>query len=283
MSVDRRAPRRPASTLRAAAAGHVPRKRFGQHFLADRAVLAAIVAAIDPQPADRMIEIGPGPGALTGSLLERLDQLTAIEIDRDLCARLRRRWPPERLTLIEGDALRVPFDELVSAEPAAPRARLVGNLPYNISSPLLVRLLEFRERVSDQHFLLQDEVVDRIVAVPGTAQFGRLGVLLQAFYQVDKVLEVPPEAFDPPPRVDSALLRMRVLAQPLAGSAQALQQVLAVAFGQRRKMLRGTLLPWLRERGVDAGSIDGERRAEDLSVATYCALANSLRSISSIL
>jgi 16S rRNA (adenine1518-N6/adenine1519-N6)-dimethyltransferase len=283
MNADRRALHRAPASPRADVAGHVPRKRFGQHFLADRAVLAAIVSAIDPQPADRMIEIGPGPGALTGPLIERLGHLTAIEIDRDLCARLRRRWPPERLSLIEGDALTVPLGGLLSGAGPASRARLVGNLPYNISSPLLVRLIDDREHISDQHFLLQNEVVDRVVAAPGSTQFGRLSVLLQAFYQVDKVLEVPPEAFEPPPRVDSALLRMRVNALPLAQCQKSLQRVLAAAFGQRRKMLRGTLLPWLREQGVDPGAIDGELRAEDLSVETYCALANSLRSINSIL
>lgn len=231
-----------------------------------------------------MVEIGPGPGALTGLLVEQLDHLTAIEIDRDLCARLRRRFGTDRLTLIEGDALRVPLASVLGEmADVASRARVVGNLPYNISSPMLVRLLDFRERIADQHFLLQDEVVERVVAEPGSADFGRLGVLLQAFYKVEKVLWVPPDAFDPPPRVNSALLRMQVLAQPMTQSPHALQQVLAVAFGQRRKMLRGTLLPWLEARGVDPGAVDGQLRAEDLSVETYCALANALRSINSIL
>jgi 16S rRNA (adenine1518-N6/adenine1519-N6)-dimethyltransferase len=264
-------------------AGHGARKRFGQHFLSDRSVLEAIVAAIRPEKGQHVVEIGPGLAALTGPLLDRLDRLHAVEIDRDLCARLRKRWSPDRLNLLEGDALAVDLTPVLGEPDRATRVRIVGNLPYNISTPLLVRLLEFRDRVVDQHFLLQKEVVDRVAADPGTADYGRLSVLLQACYRVDKMFDVPPEAFDPPPRVDSALLRMVTLGDPLTDAIPELQQLLAAAFAQRRKMLRGTLLPWLETRGVDPAGIDGTMRAEEVTVRTYCALADALRSINSIL
>jgi len=264
-------------------AGHGPRKRFGQHFLADRSVLEAIVSAIRPLRGEHVIEVGPGLAALTGPLLDHLERLHVVEIDRDLCARLRRRWPAERLILLEGDALSVDLAPVLGVPGQLEPIRIVGNLPYNISTPLLVRLLQIRDRVLDQHFLLQKEVVDRVVAAPGRADYGRLSVLLQAFYQVEKLFDVPPTAFDPPPRVDSALLRMTVREAPLTEATDALQQVLAAAFSQRRKMLRTTLLPWLEARGVQPAGIDGTMRAEEVDVPTYCALADALRSISSIL
>jgi 16S rRNA (adenine1518-N6/adenine1519-N6)-dimethyltransferase len=283
MSAERREPRGGPSRRPASVAGHGARKRFGQHFLADRSVLESIVSAIRPQRGDHMVEIGPGLAALTGPLLDRIDRLFAVEIDRDLCARLRGRWPAERLVLLEGDALSVDLAPVLGPPGESASLRIVGNLPYNISTPLLIRLLDLRDRVVDQHFLLQKEVVDRVVAEPGSSDYGRLSVLLQACYQVEKVFDVPPEAFDPPPRVESSLLRMVVLERPLTEAISTLQQVLAVAFSQRRKMLRGTLLPWLESRGLDPAGIDGTMRAEDLDVRAYCALADSLRSISSIL
>ncbi len=226
---------------------HAPRKRFGQHFLTDASVLAAIVDAIAPRPGDRIVEIGPGLGALTGWLLQRTDSLDAVEIDRDLVARLRRRWPEPTLRVHEGDALSFDFAALAGDG----RLRLVGNLPYNISSPLLIRLLDFRPIVSDQHFMLQKEVVDRIVSSHGVAAFGRLSVMLQAFNRVEQLFDVPPEAFDPPPKVQSSVVRLQPLAEPLARDVRMLERLLSVAFNQRRKMLRGTLLPWLRAQGVD--------------------------------
>jgi 16S rRNA (adenine1518-N6/adenine1519-N6)-dimethyltransferase len=277
------ADRRRSSDVRPMVGGHVARKRFGQHFLADRSILDALIRAIDPRPGQAVVEIGPGLGALTVPLLERIDHLHVLEIDRDLCARLRRRWSPDRLTLTEGDALRVDLSTLFDERPGVQGTRVVGNLPYNISTPLLVRLIEVRDRILDQHFLLQKEVVDRVVASPGTSAYGRLTVLLQAFYQVESVLDVPPEAFDPPPRVQSALLRMRVLDQARVASREALEQVLSSAFAQRRKMLRSTLFPWLEAHGIDPGDIDGRLRPEDLDVRTYCAWADALRSINSIL
>jgi 16S rRNA (adenine1518-N6/adenine1519-N6)-dimethyltransferase len=263
-------------------AGHVARKRFGQHFLVDAAVIAAIVAAIDPREGQVIVEIGPGLAALTAALLERVPRLHAVEIDRDLAARLRRRWEPGQLELHEADALRFDFSRIAAGSgaaggDAAAPLRLVGNLPYNISSPLLVHLLAFRERVVDQHFMLQKEVVDRIVAAPGGSGFGRLSVLLQACYEVEALFVVPPQAFDPPPAVDSAVLRMTVRREAAGEDTAPLQRLLAAGFAQRRKMIRKTLLPWLAGQGVRADDIDPASRPEDLDVATWVGLARRLR------
>lgn len=258
--------------------GHRARKRFGQHFLADTGVVHAIVDAIAPREGQTIVEIGPGLAALTDALLERVETIQAVEIDRDLAARLRRRHSEGRLVLHEADALDFDFRAAL-AEPVRAGGgllRIVGNLPYNISSPLLVRLLEFRDIVIDQHFMLQKEVVDRIVAAPGTTDCGRLTVLLQSFYDCVKLFDVPPEAFDPPPRVDSAVLRMNVRRDRLGDDPAPLQRLLAVAFGQRRKMLRGTLLPWLAQRGVPADDIDPTARAEEISIETWRSLAARL-------
>ena len=230
----------------------------------------------------RSLEIGPGLGVLTAELLGRVPRIAAVEIDRDLCARLRGRFGPDRLELFEADALGFDSAQALRAL-GAERLRVVGNLPYNISSPLMVALVAARHHIRDQHFLLQKEVVERIVAEPGSTSFGRLSVILQAFYEVELLFDVPPEAFDPPPRVDSAVLRMIVRGTPLIDDLGALQAVLAPAFAQRRKMIRSTLLPWLNQRGVPTDGLDGEWRAEDISVARYCELARQLRSISSIL
>ncbi|MEN9315221.1 MAG: ribosomal methyltransferase KsgA/Dim1 family protein, partial [Pseudomonadota bacterium] len=244
---------------------------FGQHFLTDRGVISRIVSEIDPRPGDRLLEIGPGLAALTDVLMQRVEKMLAIEIDRDLAQRLRRRYG-ERLTLTEADVLDVDFAPLAADGPL----RIVGNLPYNISSPLLVRLIDFRHLVIDQHFMLQKEVVDRIVAVAGDPAYGRLGALLQAFYDVDALFDVPPDAFDPPPRVDSAVFRML----PRTGEApvrpEVLSALLQAAFGQRRKMLRKTLVPWLEQRGVDPVGIEPTDRPEDVPVATYIELAKRL-------
>lgn len=255
-------------------AGHVARKRFGQHFLVDASVVAAIVEAIDPRPGQILVEIGPGLAALTAALLERVDHLHAIEIDRDLAARLRRRWDERHLSLHVADALR--FDYAALAADGPQRLRLAGNLPYNISSPLLVHLLASRRHVDDQHFMLQREVVDRIVAEPGSAAFGRLSVLMQAFYEVESLFTVPPQAFDPPPKVDSAVLRMSVRRDRSQLDPAPLQRVLAAGFGQRRKMIRKTLLPWLAAAGVADAGLDPTLRPEDLPVAAWLDLAARL-------
>lgn len=253
--------------------GHRARKRFGQHFLVDESVVDAIVDAIGPREGDLLVEIGPGLAALTRALLERVAHLHAVEIDRDLAARLRARHAPQRLTLHEADALRFDFGEL--AESGTRRLRVVGNLPYNVSSPLLVRLLDFRAQVDDQHFMLQREVVDRIVAHPSKRDFGRLSVLMQAFYEVERLFDVAPCAFDPPPKVDSSVVRMRVRRAALARDPAPLQEVLAAAFAHRRKMIRTTLLPWLDARGVARPSLDPTLRPEQIELPTWLSIADS--------
>ena len=246
---------------------HLPRKRFGQHFLTDGAIIDAIVRAVAPRPGDHMVEIGPGLAALTQPMVERLGRLTVIELDRDLASRLRERAD---LTVIESDVLKVDFAGLASA--AAPRLRIVGNLPYNISTPILFHLLDFAPLVIDQHFMLQKEVVERMVARPSTAAYGRLSVMLQWRYAMENILHVPPESFDPPPRVDSAVVRMVPLLAPAALDVRRLSEIVQVAFSQRRKILRHTLGRWLADHGY-AGNFNDQRRAEEVPVQEYIALA----------
>jgi 16S rRNA (adenine1518-N6/adenine1519-N6)-dimethyltransferase len=250
---------------------HIARKRFGQHFLADRAIIDAIVSAIGPQPGQPVVEIGPGLAALTQPLVERLGQLTVIELDRDLAARLRGH---PQLRVVESDVLKVDFTAL-AREAGVPRLRVVGNLPYNISTPILFHLLSHVDVVTDQHFMLQKEVIDRMVARPATADYGRLSVMLQWRYAMENVLFVPPDAFDPPPRVDSAVVRMVPLAQPPAVDVALLEALVQVAFSQRRKLLRHTLGQWLEGRGF-GGAFDVQRRAEEVPVDEYTALALAL-------
>jgi len=246
---------------------HVARKRFGQHFLIDEAILDAIVDAIAPEAGEALIEIGPGLGAMTRPLLARCERLTVIELDRDLAQRLR---GVSGIEVIESDVLQVDFAALAQAR--AQRLRVVGNLPYNISSPILFHLLGYVGQVIDQHFMLQKEVVERMAAGPGGKDYGRLSVMLQWRYDIESVLDVPPEAFDPPPRVDSAVVRMQPRADAPAVDARLLGELVRVAFSQRRKLLRHTLGRWLDARGY-AGAFDVQRRAEEVPVAEYLALA----------
>ena len=250
--------------------GHIARKRFGQHFLADSAVIDAIVSAIDPRPGQALVEIGPGLGAMTGPLLARCERLTVIELDRDLAARLRRN---ERLEVIEADVLTVDFAAV--AERAGQKLRVVGNLPYNISTPILFHLLGVADRVVDQTFMLQKEVVERMAARPGGKDYGRLSVMLQWRYDIESLLDVPPEAFEPPPRVDSAVVRMQPLPGTEAVDAALLGELVTVAFSQRRKLLRHSLGRWLQARGAQVG-FDLQRRAEEVPVDEYLALARQL-------
>jgi 16S rRNA (adenine1518-N6/adenine1519-N6)-dimethyltransferase len=252
-------------------ARHLARKRFGQHFLADASIIDAIVAEIAPLPGEAIVEIGPGLGALTNPLVERCRQLTVIELDRDLAARLRRR--PE-LQVIESDVLDVDFSAL--AVQRGKPLRVVGNLPYNISTPILFHLLGHVDHVTDQHFMLQKEVVDRMAAAPGCKDFGRLSVMLQWRYTIESVLDVAPEAFEPPPRVQSAVVRMQPIDPAPSVDARLLGELVSVAFSQRRKLLRNTLGRWLGEREA-ASEFDLQRRAEEVPVAEYVALANALR------
>lgn len=253
------------------------RKRFGQHFLRDAAVVDAILRAIDPQPGQAIVEIGPGRGALTAALLQHVPHLAAIELDRDLAALLRA-MPSlaTRLTLIEGDALRVNWGALRQQLGGAP-LRVVGNLPYNISTPLLLALLHAAEHIHDQHFMLQREVAQRICAPAGSSAYGRLSVMLQWRYEMATVLErIPPAAFAPPPRVDSAVIRMTPRADAPLLDAALLADLLRCAFSQRRKLLRHTLEPWLAARGY-CGNFDTQRRAQEVPAAEYFALAQALQ------
>jgi 16S rRNA (adenine1518-N6/adenine1519-N6)-dimethyltransferase len=261
---------------------HVARKRFGQHFLVDEAIIERIVAEVDPRPDDAMVEIGPGLGALTRPLRERLapTPLTVIELDRDLAARWRRQGG---VTVIEADVLTVDWAAL--AEQAGRPLRVVGNLPYNISTPILFSLMAAAPHWHDLHAMLQREVVQRIAAQPGTKAYGRLSVMLQWRCATDAWLDVPPEAFDPPPQVDSAVIRL--VPRPLGEShrvtavAAVLEPLVQAAFSQRRKLLRHSLGPWLeRAAAVHGGdpvpAFDLQRRAEEVPVAEYVALAESL-------
>ena len=250
---------------------HIARKRFGQHFLTDGAIIESIVDAINPQPNDPMVEIGPGLAALTQPLVERLGKLNVIELDRDLALRLREH---PHLNVIESDVLRVDFTQL-AADLNVSKLRVVGNLPYNISSPILFHLLAHVAVVQDQHFMLQKEVIDRMVAKPSTSDYSRLSVMLQWRYDMQDVLFVPPKSFDPPPRVDSAVVRMVPLAEPPQIKVKLMEDMVKVAFSQRRKLLRHTLGRWLEGRNF-AGTFNVQRRAEEVPVAEYVALVQSL-------
>ena len=262
-------------------AGVIPRKRFGQHFLADRACIDAIVQAIAPRPGDNLVEIGPGTGVLTAPLVAQTGRLTVIEIDRDLGPRLAAQYG-DALTLVQQDVLQVDFSGF------GQNLRIVGNLPYNISSPLLLHLIAVADRVRDQHFMLQKEVVDRIVAGPGS-DMGRLTVFLQNHYQVVKLFDVPPEAFDPPPKVDSSVVRMVPLPRPHTTAIAQLEAALAAAYAQRRKMLRRTLGGWLAQQhpsfDLDKAAADDARlvpltdlsqRPEQIPATAWYALADAL-------
>ena len=250
---------------------HIARKRFGQHFLSDNGIIDAIVDAIDPRPGEPMVEIGPGLAALTLPLVERLGRLTVIELDRDLALRLRTR--PD-LSVIESDVLKVDFTQ-IAKDLSAPKLRIVGNLPYNISTPILFHLFDAVDVVQDQHFMLQKEVIDRMVATPASSDYGRLSVMLQWRYDMTNVLFVPPESFDPPPKVDSAVVRMVPHAQPVPLDVDVFGELVKVAFSQRRKLLRHTLGKWLDARGF-GGQFDTQRRAEEVPVAEYVTLAETV-------
>ncbi len=250
---------------------HVARKRFGQHFLTDRVAIDAIVDAIAPEPGESLVEIGPGLGAMTFPLLDRCERLTVIELDRDLATRLRRQTA---LNVIEADVLKVDFAAL--SEEAGQPLRVVGNLPYNISTPILFHLLPVAALVRDQHFMLQKEVVERMAAAPGSKAYGRLSVMLQWRYDIELVLDVEPESFDPPPRVRSAVVRMLPLPARPDVDVQLLGELVTVAFSQRRKMLRNTLGRWLEERRF-SGQFDLQRRAEEVPVSEYLMLCTAVQ------
>lgn len=248
---------------------HQARKRFGQNFLHDRPIIERIVAAIRPQPTETLVEIGPGLAALTRPLLEKLPHLHVVELDRDLAARLRAEFPPERLSVHEGDALKFDFSSL------GPNLRVVGNLPYNISSPLLFHLARFTHAIRDMHFMLQKEVVWRMAAAPDSADYGRLSVMLQAQFQVEKLFIVPPSAFTPAPKVDSAIVRLTPLPpdQIAWQDRERFASIVAQAFAMRRKTLRNNLKGLITTEAMESIGIDPGRRAETLSVADFARLA----------
>lgn len=256
--------------------GHKAKKKFGQNFLVDERIIADIVAAIRPEPEDNMVEIGPGLGALTRPLLKKLHHLHVVEIDRDIIARLESDYPQNnpksRLTIHAGDALE--FDFATLPEPL----RIVGNLPYNISSPLLFHFAAYAERVKDMHFMLQNEVVERMVAEPSTAAYGRLSVMLQYRFHMEKLLDVPPESFRPAPKVDSAIVRMIPLpaGEIAVRNEKLFAAIVRTAFGQRRKTLRNTLRDYLDETAFAKLGVDPQWRAENLGVADFIRVANYL-------
>lgn len=251
--------------------GHVARKRFGQNFLVDSGIISAIVSAINPQRSDAVVEIGPGLGAITEPLLQRVDHLHVVEIDRDLIARLKIQHSPERMTIHEGDALAFDFASI------GQRLRLVGNLPYNISSPILFHALDHAAVIREMVFMLQKEVVDRMAAGPGSKVYGRLGVMLQAWCQVQPLFVVPPGAFRPPPKVDSAVVRLVPRDPATIGIADRARfaEVVRAAFGQRRKTLRNALHGVCGPEQFEAAGVSPDARAEQIGVAAFIALANA--------
>jgi 16S rRNA (adenine1518-N6/adenine1519-N6)-dimethyltransferase len=255
-------------------AKHRARKRFGQHFLSDPGIIDAIVRAVHPTADDVIVEIGPGQGAITDALARSAGHLHAVELDRDLVARLRRRYEDNpNVTVHEADALQFDFASL------GDRIRVVGNLPYNISTPLLFHLLKFRSRILDMHFMLQKEVVDRMAASPGSKAYGRLGIMLGCHLNIESLFDVPREAFDPPPEVTSAVVRLDPLPpgtfdiQDEAG----LSTLVSTAFMQRRKTLRNSLKKSVEAIDFEAVGIDASRRPEQISIGDYVRLSNHLR------
>ena len=251
---------------------HVARKRFGQNFLHDQYVLSSITESIAPNPDDAMVEIGPGLGAMTEQLMRTVKMMHVVELDRDLVARLEKTYNPAKLTIHAGDVLK--FDFSTIPVPPGQKLRVVGNLPYNISSPLLFHLADFAPLVQDQHFMLQKEVVERMCAEPGSKTYGRLSVMLQWRYKMQLLFVVPPEAFDPPPKVDSAIVRMIPVANPLPCDRETLEAVVLKAFSQRRKVIRNCLAGMFTEAQIIAAGIDPTSRPEAVGLEQYVALAN---------
>ena len=251
---------------------HVPRKRFGQNFLTDAAVVAGIIDAVSPQAGDLVVEIGPGLGALTRPLAARLDHLHVIEIDRDIIGWLKGEFPPARVTVHEGDALQFDFSTL------GKRLRIVGNLPYNISTPLLFHLARHAAIIIDIHAMLQKEVVERMIAAPSTSEYGRLSVMSQYRFAMELILAVPAAAFDPAPKVASSVVRMTPYANlpHRARDEAAFAKIVATAFSQRRKTLRNSLKGYFSAADFERLDVDGSLRAQDLDVADFVRLADAV-------
>lgn len=254
---------------------HYPRKRFGQNFLIDHHLIAAIIHAINPISSDRLVEIGPGMGALTKPLLKILDHLFVVEIDRDIVQWLYNEFPEQKLTIYAADALRFDFTQL------GVKLRIIGNLPYNISTPLLFHLSQYSASVIDMHFMLQQEVVDRMVAKPSTSDYGRLSVMLQNQFEMEKLLSVPAESFKPVPKVESAIIRMMPRVTPIVPVAEhpLFKKIVTAAFAQRRKTLRNTLKNHLTLTDFAALQLDPSARAENLSVFDYATITRFLKNV----
>ena len=252
---------------------HLPKKRFGQNFLHDDSVLQQITHAINPSLDDLMVEIGPGKGAMTSHLLSHLRALHVVELDRDLIGLLEQTFKDRSLVIHSGDALQFKFDQLIVDQR---KLRIVGNLPYNISTPLLFHLAQYVDAIEDQHFMLQKEVVERMVAEPGGRDYGRLSVMLQWRYHMTQLFVVPPQAFDPPPKVESAIVRMMPIRQPLACQQHNLEKVVTAAFSQRRKVIRNSLSRLFSEQQLIDVGIDPQSRPETVALESYVSLARTL-------
>ena len=262
--------------------GHRARKRFGQNFLHDQNVIDKIIRSINPKTTQNIVEIGPGQGALTYPLLEKLGQLSAVEIDRDLIQILNQHSPQYgKLTIHEGDALKFDFNQLFEDEKDSTenKLRLVGNLPYNISTPIIFHLLEYIDIIADMHFMLQKEVVQRMAAEPDSKTYGRLTVMLQWFYDVDYLFDIPPSAFNPPPKVTSSLVRLTPKAEPLTklNSSVQFSKLVNRVFQQRRKTLRNTLKGYLSADEIQALGIAPTARAETLSLIDFANISNAIK------
>jgi 16S rRNA (adenine1518-N6/adenine1519-N6)-dimethyltransferase len=257
---------------------HQHKKSFGQHFLHDTAVIDQIVRAINPQQGQSLIEIGPGTGALTSVVLSMISELHAIELDKDLLIPLEQKFSSQGLILHHADALM--FDFLSLFKLSRRKWRVFGNLPYNVSSPLLFRLLTLADWVDDQYFMLQKEVVDRMVAVPSTPDYGRLSVMLQARYHMSEICVVEPESFDPPPKVRSSVVRMRPHDWYVGLDWNAFERLIRAAFSQRRKMLRNTLADYHQQLPLEEAGILSTARAEDIEISQY---VNYLQLLSKVL
>jgi 16S rRNA (adenine1518-N6/adenine1519-N6)-dimethyltransferase len=251
---------------------HIPKKRFGQNFLSDPDIVRSLVEAIRPQPDDLMVEIGPGLGALTQPLLKTLNHLHTVELDRDIVTWMQSHYPAEKVTIHNIDALKFDFSTL------GKKVRVVGNLPYNISTPILFHLLDYVTHITDMHFMLQKEVVERMVAKPSTSEYGRLSVMLQYRLNMEYLFTVPPEAFEPPPKVESAFVRLTPYPAPPspAKDERLFGKIVTAAFSQRRKTLRNTLKGILDDASFAALNIDPQLRAENLGVVQFVDIANHL-------
>ncbi len=255
---------------------HIPRKRFGQNFLKDQSVLDNIISAIAPKTTDTMVEIGPGMGAMTERLIPYLNTMDVVELDRDLVTFLQKKFNNKPLTIHQGDALAFDFRTIQKSPDR--KIRVVGNLPYNISTPLLFHLMTFADSVIDQHFMLQKEVVERMAAEHGSKAYGRLSIMLQWRYDIDMLFTVPPTAFDPAPKVDSAIVRMIPKTSPIPCNTEALSKVVTQAFSQRRKIIRNNLSPLFTESELEQCGVDPSKRPEQLELEQFIALSNHLDS-----